>query len=159
MLRPTKTEKTERRRKVALLYLKGYSAKEICQKLNLSPTIVAVDIKTLDEAFNVKTIRTLEYRKSRILAKIQLEERDAAEIREQFKNTPSVVLATKRVMKELLELEAKVEGVIAEKLTTTPDIKASQIQRELKAILTEAEGDGHKKGEEIIVKQGSTQES
>lgn len=144
-----------RREKVADYHFKGYKVREIAGLLELSLPQVRADIKVIKGWLSAKTIKKLEYRKNRSIAKIELAQRTAWGIFERYSAQPNIQLSAQRVIKELLELEAKVEGVIAEKLVVGPDLEATKLMEELKAIEEKARDNGHKEEESVSAKPGS----
>ena len=143
-----------RREKVADYYFKGYKPREIAEKCDLTLPQVRADIHVIKGWLSAKTIKRLEYRKNRSLAKIELAQRKAWGIWEANASYPNIQLSAQRVIKELLELEARVEGVIAEKLIVEPDREASKLMEELRKIEKEAnKGNGHE--EPVNAESGS----
>ena len=146
-------ERDERRQKVAELYLQGISSpSEIGEVLKVSSHTIVKDLKFLRRHIEDRAIKTLEKRKNKSLSRINLVIRKAWEI---FDNTkyvkPETKLSAQRVIISALELEAKVDGLISEKLTVGPELASQALMKRLRDIeekaKAEAEGNGHKEGE------------
>lgn len=149
--------KQDRRGLVADLFYKGFKAEEIASKLGVKVQSVREDLKIIRQWLNRKTIKKLEYRKNQSIAKIELAQRKAWGIFE-ANGDPTVKLGAQRVVVSLLELEAKVEGVIAERVVGGAEAQAAKLLDRLMKIDQEAKakGNGHKEGESLPdAKQGS----
>jgi len=136
-------ERAERRAKVADLHLKGYSNLEIINELKSTATTISADITYLRKQMDAKAIRKLEYRKKRALAKVNLIQKKAWDIFDNVKNE-NIKLAAQRVIISALELGAKVDGLIQEKLTIGPEQASQKLLKELKDLEVKAQGNGNK---------------
>lgn len=149
----TDQERDGRRQRVAELYLQGISSPgEIAKQLNVSSHTIVKDLKFIRKHIEDKAAKTLNKRKNKSLARINLIIRKAWEIFDNKQYTkPETKLSAQRVIISALELEAKVDGLISEKLTVGPEQASQALLKKLRDIearaKAEADGDGHKEGE------------
>lgn len=162
MPRQKKTiEVAERRAKVAELHLKGYTNLEIAKELGVTGKTVGEDMKYIKRLMDARVVKSLEYRKKRHLEKINLVQKKAWDIFDDTRiKNQSIRLAAQRVIISALELGAKVDGLIQEKLTIGPEQASQKLLKELKdleekAQADENEGDGHKEEELTSAELGS----
>jgi len=150
-------ERAERRAKVAELHLKGYSNLEIVKELGSTHTTVSGDLTYFRKQMEARVIKKLEYRKKRAIARINLVQKKAWDIFDSVIND-NIKLAAQRVIISALELGAKVDGLIQEKLVMGPEQESQKLLKELKEIEAKAQenkGNGHEEGEITNAKLGS----
>ena len=139
MPRKLKPDDGERRAQVQQLYFQGYTIKEIIDKLQKPRRLIQDDVQRLRMNLERREIKKIEYRKNKILAKITLLQRTAWGILDDCrKRKPTLALTAGRLINSSHELEAKVEGVIAEKIVGGPDKAMSDLMKELRQIETKS---------------------
>jgi len=148
-MRGQRGERSDRREKVADYWLKGYSNKEIAEATGYSLQEVGKHLTKIKSDLSSKGARKLEYRKNRLIAKLGLAQKKAWDIWTKSTND-TMKLSAHRVLTGLLELEAKVEGVIAEKTPTGADRAVESLFKELLSVEKRAKGDGHQEVEETM---------
>jgi len=158
-----KTQKKERRGKVAKLFLTGYDREEIATKMGMTLNEVSSDLKMVKRQLEPKTIRETEYFRNKIRLQIDLGRVKASEIMTGHQDNPSVVLSAMRIDKEYLKLLAEVDGIISEKMPTTAPKEAAALLKEIakleikvKSVPGEDGGNGRGDVEETVdAKPGS----
>lgn len=149
-----KKEKRDRQAKIATLWFKGYTNKEILDSVGCTEKELASDLKLIKTKLAPKTVKVLEYRKNKCLGKISLVQSTAWNIISSSQND-SIKLASLRVITSSQELEAKVEGVTQEKLVIGPEKEANVLLKriydlEQEAAQTQSQGDGHKEADTLV---------
>ena len=130
-------EADQLRQIVTSLFLKGYNQDKILEDLQtkgyeVSPATLGVALRKVKRQLHKKKTEAIEYRKRKYLKALDEIRSDAWDLRQKFANQPSACFASHRVNISALELQAKIDGVISEKLTVVPDAEIIKLKKELK---------------------------
>ena len=147
----------KRRRLVADFFFKGYTPQMISEALEangveVSRRTLGNDLRLLRHKVKTKRVENIDYRKNKYLRALDQIRSDAWILRERFTKQPSACFASHRVGISALELQAKIDGVITEKIPGGQDKAILELQKELKSIeekARSAKGDGQGVAEEI----------
>lgn len=142
----SEVDRIKRREMVADLYFKGYLRPAIAERLKkegmeVSTRTISKDLQLIKKQLRTKSIATLEYRKAKYLRALDQVRSDAWALRERFGKEPSACFASHRVVISALDLQAKIDGVITEKISVAPG-RIEELQKELIGIEKEAKAKG-----------------
>jgi hypothetical protein len=120
---------------IAELWFQGNSQHDIMEKLGFEAKYVTRVLRQISAQLEPKTVRAIEYRRNKCLAKIRLVQKKAWEINEEERLPAEKRLAALRVVTSSQELEAKIEGITQEKIVIKEAEKeAGELLKELKKL-------------------------
>lgn len=153
-----RNETSKRQREIARLWFKGLTKEEIAEKTSITQRQVSEDLKFIRLSLQPRTIRSIEYYRNKSRARLDMIRQKAWELVEAggpIKDGARV--AALRLVREVEDLQTKVDGIVTDKLGAGPDKRAEELQRKLVAIASQKDkGNGHDKEEDALVKDAVT---
>ena len=155
-----RNEASRRQRDIARLWFKGLTKEEIADKLKLPQRQVTEDLKFIRFSLQPRTIKSIEYYRNKSRARLDMIRQKAWDIVDGDMIKDGARVAALRLVREVEDLQTKVDGIVTDKLGAGPDKRAEELQRKLVAIASQKDkGNGHEKEEDDLVKDAVTDDS
>ena len=130
----------QRQSEIDELWFKGFrKATDIVEKTAFPLLFVKKRLTFLKKSLTPKTQAGLQYEKNKILEEIALVQRLGWEIAEDTKKDgKAIALSAGRLVVSVLDLKAKVSGVVQEKLVRSPGEEASKLLSDIRKLEQES---------------------
>lgn len=153
----TQETRVQRQQKIAKLWHKGHTKEEIVEETNYSPKQVSEDLKIIKLQLTPKTIRTIEYYRNKSRARLDMIRKKAWEMAEDDTIKDGARISALRLVREVEDLQTKVDGIVTDKMPAGPEKKAEELHKRLVEIASQKDkGNGHDEKEEELVKDAVT---
>jgi len=147
----------ERLHKVTELWLRGNTKEEIVKKTGYSPKQVSADLKIIRFQFQPKTLKTIEYYRNKVRARLDMISNRAWGFVDDADVRHGARVSALRLVKEVEAERMKVDGIVTDKMLAGPEKKAEELSRRLLEIASQKDkGNGHDEKEDEVVKDAVT---
>lgn len=150
-------EAAKRQSKIAKLWYQGYTREEIVEHTGYPSRQVVEDLKVIRAALYPATIKTIEYYRNKSRMRLDMIRKRAWEFVEAALDKDSARVAALRLIRDVEDLQTKVDGIVTEKMAAGPERKAEELQKRLVAIASAKDGgNGHDEKEDKTVEDALT---
>ena len=152
-------DRSKRQREIARLWFKGLTKEEIAEKTGIPQIQVSEDLKFIKFQLQPRTIRSIEYYRNKSRARLDMIRQKAWDFVEEGDLKDGSRIAALRLVREIEDLQTKVDGIVSDKLSAGPDKRAEELAKKLVAIASQKDkGNGHDEKEDGLVKNAITDE-